>query len=147
MFKKMYAAIKMAEKAYERNEVPIGAAIYKNNELIAKAHNECILRNNSIAHAEILAIQKAMEELNSQYLDNCEIYVTLEPCMMCMGAIINSRISKLVYGAYEPKTGFADSIVNIRSIYNCNNLQIYPGICEEQCAKLMSDFFILIRNK
>ncbi|NMC55983.1 MAG: nucleoside deaminase, partial [Eubacteriaceae bacterium] len=91
--------------------------------------------------------QKAMEELNSQYLDNCEIYVTLEPCMMCMGAIINSRISKLVYGAYEPKTGFADSIVNIRSIYNCNNLQIYPGICEEQCAKLMSDFFILIRNK
>lgn len=147
MFKKMNTSIKMAGIAYEKNEVPIGAAIFKNNVLIAKAHNECVSRNNSLAHAEILAIQKAIKKLNSSYLDECEIYVTLEPCMMCMGAIINARISKLVYGAYEPKTGFADSKVNIKNIYSCNNLQIYPGICEEQCARLMSDFFKLLRNK
>lgn len=147
MLKKINTAIKMAEIAYKKNEVPIGAAIFKNNELIAKAHNECISKKNSMAHAEILAIQKAIKKLNSAYLDECEIYVTIEPCLMCMGAIINTRISKLVYGAYEPKTGFADSIVNIKSIYGCNNLQIYQGICEEQCAKLMSDFFKLLRNK
>lgn len=147
MLKKMNTAIKMAEIAYGKNEVPIGAAIFKNNMLIAKAHNECISKNNSMAHAEILAIQKAIKELNSAYLDGCEIYVTVEPCIMCMGAIINCRISKLVYGAYEPNTGFADSRVNIKNLLNCNNIEIYGGICEDRCSKLMSDFFKLLRSK
>lgn len=147
MFEKMNIAIKMAENAYTKNEVPVGAAIFKNNILISKAHNECVLQNNSIAHAEMLAIQKAFKQLNSTYLDGCEIYVTVEPCIMCMGAIINCRISKLVYGAYEPNTGFADSRGNIKNLFNCNNIEIYGGICQEQCSKLMTDFFKVLRNK
>jgi len=146
MFDKMDIALDMAKKAYEKNEVPIGAAIFKDNILIAKSHNECNKKNSSLAHAEIIAIKKALKKLKNSYLDGCEIYVTVEPCMMCMGSILASRISKLVYGAYEPKTGFADSVINIRSLAIVNNIEIYGGIKEEQCSNLMVNFFKVLRN-
>jgi tRNA(adenine34) deaminase len=147
MFDKMDVAIKMAQKAYDKSEVPVGAAIFKDGVLISKAHNECVSQNSSLAHAEIIAIQKALKKLGCAYLNGCEIYVTVEPCMMCMGSILNSRISKLVYGAYEPKTGFADSAANIKNFSAGANIEIYGGICEDKCGALMSSFFDLLRNR
>ena len=147
MYKKMEQAIKTAQKAYAKNEVPIGAVIFKDGKAVCSAHNKSISKNNSLAHAEILAIQKALKKLNTTYLQGCELYVTVEPCMMCMGSIINARISKLVYGVSEAKTGFADSVANVRSFSVCNNIEIYAGIREEECRQLMVNFFKTLRDK
>lgn len=146
MYRKMDEALKMAKKAYEKDEVPIGAVIYRGDELIAKAYNGCIAKNSSLAHAEMLAIKEALKKLNTTYLNECEIYVTVEPCMMCMGSILNTRIKKLVYGASEPKTGFVDSLVNICSVAKYHHIEIYGGIKEEECQRLMENFFISKRN-
>ncbi len=146
MYKKMEEALKIAKKAYEKNEVPIGAVLYRGNELIAKAHNQCVEKNNPLAHAEMLVIKKALKKLDTTYLDDCELYVTVEPCMMCMGSILNTRIKKLVYGTTEPKMGFADSLINIYSIVNDRCIEIYGGIKEEECKTLMVNFFSSKRN-
>ena len=119
----MQEAYKEALKAFQKDEVPIGCVIVKDEKIIARAHNRKEEKNSAIYHAEIEAINKASKKLNNWYLKDCEMYVTLEPCMMCVGAIINSRIKKVYYGAKDSKGGSIESNLNIRGIKNLNH---YP---------------------
>lgn len=139
----MSLAIKEAEKAAKLDEVPVGCVIVRNGEIIAKAHNKTIKNNNAYSHAELLAIQKAMKKMDQTYLIDCEIYVTLEPCMMCAGLISLARINKLYYGAYDEKSGSVESKINLKSIKHIGVYprEIYGGIEEERCANILSTFF------
>ncbi len=117
----MKAALKEAKKAYIKKEIPVGAVIVKNGKIISRAHNLKESKCSSISHAEILAIEKANKKLGAWRLENCEMYITLEPCMMCMGAIINARIKKIYIGTLDPKTGACTSVINIEN-YKVNNV-------------------------
>ena len=138
----MNQALKEAQKAYDKLEVPIGAVIVKDNKIIARAHNLRESKQNAIAHAEILAIQKACKKLKAWRLQDCDIYVTLEPCPMCAGAILNSKIRNVYIGALEPRSGAAGSKINLFEDYNFNHKVNYEtGIMEEECRKLLQNFF------
>lgn len=143
MFEKyMSLAINEAKKA--DIDVPIGAVIVKDNRVISSGFNQVIIKNKSTLHAEIIAINEACEALHSHNLSGCDIYVTLEPCVMCMGAIINSKISRLIYGAYDFNKGSYNSINKINVP---DKLEIYGGILEEECSIIIKDFFKDLRNK
>lgn len=138
----MQLAINEANKAYQKNEVPIGCVICKDDKVIARAYNKRELNQQSIAHAEILAIIKACKKLKSWRLDGCTIYVTLEPCPMCAGAILQSRISKVVYGAKDFKGGSLGSNFDLYSIKGFNHYPLVEsGIYEKECSFLLSKFF------
>ena len=138
----MKEALKEAEKAKAKQEVPIGVVIVKDNKIIARAHNLRENKQNAVAHAEILAIQKACKKLNSWRLIDCDMYVTLEPCPMCAGAILNSRIRKVYIGAKEPRSGAAGSKINIFEDYNFNHKTLYETeIMENECKEIMQTFF------
>ncbi len=139
----MYRAIELAKIAEENGDVPIGAVVVKDGKIIAEGYNCREKDNNPVAHAEIEAIKKAGEVLGSWHLDDCELYVTLEPCPMCAGAIINSRIKTLVFGAYDLKAGSAakESVINIFDLPYNHTPEIFGGICEEETKKLLQDFF------
>ena len=142
----MKEALKEAKKAYKKLEIPVGAVIVKDGEIIAKAHNLRESKNSSIAHAEILAIEKANKKLNAWRLENCEMYITLEPCMMCMGAIVNSRIKKIYIGALDPKTGSCKSVINMEN-YKFNHIvEVETGILQEDCEYILKDFFKMLRK-
>lgn len=134
----MKLALKQACIAAKKGEVPIGAIIVKNNKVIAKAYNLKEKKNISIYHAEILAIQKACKKLKSWRLNGCTMYVTVEPCAMCCGAIKESRISKLIYGTKNKNTGFVASKSNF---FEDSKIIILDGICELECRNLMQEFF------
>lgn len=140
--KYMLEAIKEAKKAESKDEVPVGAIIVLNDKIIARAHN---LKENSqtaINHAEVLAINKANKKLSSWRLIDATMYVTLEPCLMCAGAIIQSRIKKVVYGAKDLKAGAIESIININDIKTINHhIEVTRGILEEQCSSIISNYF------
>ncbi len=135
-------ALKEAYKAKEKDEVPVGCVLVKNGKIIAKAHNLKEHKQNALAHAEIIAINKACKKLQSWRLDELTMYVTLEPCPMCAGAILQSRIKKVVYGASDLKYGALGSDSNL---FNKNSLNHYPEIIEnikeEECSFLLKDFF------
>ena len=114
----MNIALEQAKKAYKKQDVPVGAVIVKNNKIIAKAYNKKEIKNNAIKHAEIIAIEKACKKLKTWHLDDCIMYVTLEPCMMCAGAIIQSRIQKVIYATENPNHGFLKSNYDIKNICN-----------------------------
>ena len=141
----MNLAIAEAEQAFKEDEVPIGCVIVRNGEVIAKTHNQKVKNHKATHHAEILAINEASDVLNSWYLDECELYVTLEPCLMCTGAIINARIKKVYFATRDPKGGALVSNINI---YNIKNLNHYPeieeGYNQEEASELLKTFF---RNK
>ena len=140
--KYMLLAIKEAKKALDYDEVPIGAIIVKNGKVIASAFNNKETKNCAIYHAEIVAIEKATKKLKNWYLDGCEMYVTLEPCPMCAGAIINSRIDKVYFGAYDPKAGAIKSVMNMYEIKGFNHYPSYEGgILEKECGELLSTYF------
>lgn len=141
----MSIALDMGRQAMKVGEVPVGAIIVKNNEIISKAHNEVESTKNPIAHAEVLAIQRACETVGNWRLRDCTLYVTLEPCIMCMGAILNSRISKLVYGAGDNKLGAVESQSDFIRNPLFRNIEIYPGVLEEECVNLMQEFFEEVR--
>ncbi len=141
----MEIALNIAKEGMNAGEVPVGAIIVKNNEIISMAHNEVETSTNPIAHAEVLAIQRACEIVGNWRLSDCTLYVTLEPCIMCMGAIFNSRISKLVYGAGDNKLGAVESQSDFIHNPLFKNIDIYPGILEEECIHLMQQFFKKIR--
>lgn len=144
----MHEAIKEAKKAYKKLEVPVGCVIVKNGEIIAKAHNLKETKKDTTKHAEIIAIQKASKKLDSWRLLDCEMYVTLEPCSMCAGAIINSRIKKLYIGALDEKTGVAGSVFNLFEDYTFNHkVEIEKGILKEECEKIIKDFFKELRKQ
>lgn len=143
----MREAIKEAKKAYKKLEVPVGAVIVKNGEIIARAHNLKETKLDTTKHAEILAIQRASKKLQSWRLIDCEMYVTLEPCSMCAGALINSRMKKVYIGALDQKTGAAGSVLNLFEDYTFNHkVEIEKGIMSDECEKLLKDFFKHLRE-
>lgn len=145
--KYMKIALKEAKKAYNKLEVPVGAIIVKDGEIIAKAHNLKETKTDTTKHAEILAIQKASRKLKSWRLLDCEMYVTLEPCSMCAGAIINSRIKKVYIGALDEKTGAAGSVLNLFEDYTFNHkVEIEKNVMKKECESILKDFFKMLRN-
>lgn len=144
----MKEALKEAKKAYEKDEVPVGAVIVKDGKIIARAHNLKETKLDTTCHAEILAIKKASRKLNSWRLENCEIYVTLEPCSMCAGALIQSRIKKVYIGTMDYKTGACGSVFNLLEDYTFNHkVECETGILSKECEKILQDFFKELRKK
>ena len=143
----MKEALKEAQKAYEKLEVPVGAVIVKDGKIIARAHNQKETKKDTTKHAEILAIQKASKKLESWRLIDCEMYITLEPCSMCAGAIINSRIKKIYIGTLDEKTGAAGSVFNLFEDYTFNHkVEIEKGILQKDCEQILKDFFKELRK-
>ena len=143
----MKEALKEAAKAKNILEVPVGAIIVKDNEIIARAYNQKETKCDCTKHAEIMAIQKASKKLNSWRLTDCEMYVTLEPCSMCAGAIIQSRIKKVYIGAMDEKTGSCGSVFNLFEDYKFNHhVDAEYGICKKECEVILKDFFKELRN-
>lgn len=144
----MREAILEAKKAEEKEEVPIGAIIVLDGKIIARAHNLRECQQNAIAHAELLAIDQACKDMGSWRLENAELYVTLEPCAMCSGAIILSRIKRVVYGASDPKGGCAGTLMNLLQDDRFNHKsEITSGVLEAECGSLLSHFFKAIRER
>jgi len=141
----MKLAIMEANKSAEKGEVPVGAVIVKNGEVIAACHNLREEKQNALSHAEIEAINIACQKLNSWRLDDCEMYVTLEPCPMCTGAIINSRIKTVIFGAYDSKMGCMDSVINLCDYPFNHKVEIYGGIMEDECLTVLQKFFKNLR--
>ncbi len=145
--KYMKLAIEQAKIAASMGEIPVGAIIISNGDIISTGYNKREMLTNSLAHAEIVAINSACKKLNSWRILNATLYVTLEPCAMCAGAIINSRIEKVVFGAYDPKAGSFGSLVNLSELRYNHQPQIVSGVCEKECADLLSNFFRELRKK
>ena len=144
----MKEAIKEAKKAYEKDEVPVGAIIVKDGKIIARAHNIKETKKDTTKHAEIIAIQKASKKLETWRLHGCEMYVTLEPCPMCTGALINSRIDKIYIGTMDEKTGACGSVLNLLKDYTFNHkVECEAGILKEECENLLKDFFRELRRR
>lgn len=137
----MKAALKLAEQAYENNEVPVGAVIVKDGKIISTGANNREETGDATGHAETLAIRRACETIGSWRLEDCELYVTLEPCPMCMGAIINSRVKRIVFGAKDAKAGACGSVINLNNYPFNHKPEISSGIMEEECRRILSDFF------
>ena len=143
----MKEALKEAKKAYDKLEVPVGCVIVKDNKILAKAHNLKEMKNDATKHAEILAIQRASKKINSWRLLDCEMYVTLEPCSMCAGAIVNSRIKKLYIGALDGKTGAVGSVLNLLEDYKFNHkVEVKKGILQLECETMLKQFFKELRE-
>ena len=143
----MKVALKEAQKAYNKLEVPVGCVIVKDGKIIAKAHNLKETKTDTTKHAEIIAIQKASKKLESWRLLDCEMYVTLEPCSMCAGAIINSRIKKVYIGTLDEKTGAAGSVLNLFEDYAFNHkVEVETGVMQLECKKMLQDFFKMLRE-
>ena len=130
----MKEALKEAKKALEKDEVPIGCVIVKDNQIISNSFNQKQLDNIATHHAEILAINRACKKLNTWHLDDCILYTTVEPCLMCTGAIIQSRIKKVVYGTSNNAFGYISKLEN-------NKIEIIKGVLEKECQKILTDFF------
>ena len=144
----MKKALKEAKKAYERKEVPVGVVIVKDNKIISRAYNQKEEKNSPIKHAEIIAIEKACKKLKNWRLNDCDMYVTLEPCPMCAGAIINSRIRKIYIGAPQQKTGACGSKINIIEEYKTETkVDVEFGILQAECLNILQDFFKELRKK
>lgn len=145
----MREAIKQAKKAKEINEVPIGAVIVFKGKAIASGYNIRETSQKTLSHAELIAIEEANKRLGSWRLEDCTLYVTLEPCPMCAGAIVQSRIKRVVFGTFDPKAGCAGSLMNLLDDERFNHqVELSSGILEEECKSLLTDFFKnLRRNK
>ena len=143
----MKEALKEAKKAYEKGEIPVGAVIVKDDKIISRGHNIKEKYQDTTKHAEIIAIQKASKRMASWRLLDCEMYVTLEPCSMCAGAIINSRIKKIYIGTMDEKTGACGSILNLLEDYKFNHIvQVEKGILSNECEYILKDFFKQLRK-
>ena len=142
----MNEALKQAEIAYELGEIPIGAVITQNGKIISSAYNRRETGKNALYHAELEAIHKACEKLRGWRLWNCELFVTLEPCPMCAGAIVNARIPKVYFGAYDKKNGACGSYIDLMNTENNFRPEVTGGILEDKCSELIKDFFKKLRN-
>lgn len=146
--KYMKAAIREAKKAYKLEEVPIGCVIVRENKIIARGYNRRNTDKNTLAHAEISAIKKASKKTGDWRLEDCTMYVTLEPCQMCAGAIVQSRLGKVVIGSMNPKAGCAGSVINLLQMKQFNHqVEMETGILEEECSVMLSGFFQELREK
>lgn len=145
----MQIALELARQAYEINEVPVGAIVVKKStgKIIGKGYNRREIDKNPLAHAEIAAIKQAAETLGDWRLLDCDIYVTLEPCPMCCGAIINSRIERVIFGAFDSKSGSVESIINMFDLPFNHKPKIVSGIMQKECSEILSDFFTELRKR
>ena len=143
----MLRAIELAEKAAELDEVPVGAVIVKDGEIVGEGFNRRETGKNALAHAELEAINNACKRLGGWRLHQCELYVTLEPCPMCTGAIINSRLKKVTFGASDPKAGSMGSVVNLCDLPYNHKPEILGGFMQEECAALLTGFFARLRER
>ena len=144
----MKAAITQARKAYAIDEVPIGCVIVQNDKIIARGYNRRNIDKNTLAHAELSAIRKASKKTGDWRLEDCTMYVTLEPCQMCAGAIVQARISRVVIGCMNPKAGCAGSVLNLLQMQEFNHqVDVVRGVREEECSKMLSDFFRSLRER
>jgi tRNA(adenine34) deaminase len=137
----MKKALSEAEAAAKEGEVPVGAVIVKDGEIIASARNNREATGDATGHAELLAIREACRVLGGWHLDKCELYVTLEPCPMCMGAIINSRMGKVIYGAKDAKAGACGSVLDMRAYPLNHKPTVECGVMQEECAEVLREFF------
>lgn len=146
--KYMKEALRQAKKAYALDEVPIGCVIVQNDKIIARGYNRRNTDKNTLAHAELTAIRKASRRTGDWRLEDCTMYVTLEPCQMCAGAIVQCRMGKVVIGAMNPKAGCAGSVLNLLQIQEFNHqVEIEKGILEEECSTMLSTFFRELRDR
>ena len=143
----MDQAIELAKEAAKEGEVPVGAVVVIDGRIVGRGRNRRETDKNALAHAEIEAINEACKTLGGWRLWQCDMYVTLEPCPMCTGAIINSRIKRLVYGASDSKAGSCGSVVNLFSLPYNHKPEVISGLKQEECAELLSDFFKRLRKK
>lgn len=143
----MQKALELAKKAFDEDEVPIGAVVVRNGEIVGTGYNKRDSQKNAILHAETVAIYNACEKLGGWRLWGCDLYVTLEPCPMCTGAIINSRIRNVYYGAKNPKAGACGSVINLFDYPFNHKPNVTSGLLEEECSKIMTDFFLKVREK
>ena len=142
----MKQAIRQAKKAYAIGEVPIGCVIVYQDKIIGRGYNRRTIDNNTLAHAELIAIKKASKKLNDWRLEECTMYVTLEPCQMCAGAIVQSRMTRVVVGCMNPKAGCAGSILNLLDMKEFNHqVELTTGVMEEECSQMMKAFFKELR--
>lgn len=146
--KYMREAIKQAKKAYALEEVPIGCVIVYDGKIIGRGYNRRTIDKNTLAHAELQAIKKASRKMDDWRLEDCTLYVTLEPCQMCSGAIVQARIKRVVVGCMNPKAGCAGSILNLLNMPEFNHqAELTTGVLEEECSELMKQFFRELREK
>ena len=144
--KYMKEAIRQAKKAYAIGEVPIGCVIVHDGKIIGRGYNRRTIDKNTLAHAELMAIKKASKKLEDWRLEECTMYVTLEPCQMCSGAIVQSRMTRVVVGCMNPKAGCAGSILNLLQIEEFNHqVELTTGVLEEECSQMMKTFFKELR--
>jgi len=144
----MKEAILEAKKAEAKGEVPIGAVIVHEGKIIARGHNERELTQRVLSHAELVAMERASEKLDTWRLEGCSLYVSLEPCQMCAGAIVQARMDRVVYGAADPKSGCAGSLMNLLQVDAFNHqVSVTSGVLSEECGLLLSNFFKKIREK
>lgn len=143
----MREAIRQAKKAYALGEMPIGAVVVRNGEIISRGYNRRETKKNALLHAEVIAIDRACKKLGGWRLPECELYVTLEPCPMCAGAILNARIDNVYFGAYDKKSGSCGSVINLLDMNLCNySSHTEGGVCGEECSALLKSFFAELRN-
>ena len=146
--KYMKEALKEAKKAYDEDEIPVGAVIVKDGKIIARAHNKKEQKKDTICHAEILAIQKASKKLNAWRLTGCTMYVTLEPCPMCAGALINSRIDKVVFATADERTGACGTVLNLLEDYKFNHVvEVEKDVMQKESETMLKEFFKDLRKR
>lgn len=144
----MKEAIKQAKKAYAIEEVPIGCVIVHEDKIIARGYNKRNTKKNTLAHAEMIAIEKACKKLGDWRIEDCTMYITLEPCPMCAGAIVQARIPRVVIGTRNKKAGCAGSVLNLLQVQEFNHqVELTEGVLQEECSKMMKDFFREMREK
>ncbi len=137
----MGKALAEAEKSLEKKEVPVGAVLVSRNKILGRGHNEPILRNDPTAHAEITAIRKACLKKKNYRLAGSELFVTLEPCAMCLSALVHARVKRLVFGAYDPKAGAVESMMKFPFEKTNHRIEIRGGVLADECGKILKDFF------
>jgi tRNA(adenine34) deaminase len=144
----MRVALQEAKAAAQKGEVPVGAVVMRGDEIVAQAHNRIIQNNDPTAHAELLVIRLATQALNTRWLSDCALYVTLEPCAMCAGAMVLARLENLVFGAFDSKTGACGSLRNIVADPRLNHrMDVTSGVLEAECGQLLKGFFSGLRQK
>lgn len=146
IYEKMNVALSCAKNGKDKNEVPVGCAVFLNDELIITTHNTCEETGDPTDHAEITAIKKAVKTLGREKIRSAELFVTLEPCPMCAGAIIHSGIKKVYFGSYDKNFGAYDGFVNLFSHPYANNTEVYGGIMEKECSEIIREFFKSVRE-
>lgn len=146
--KYMKEAVRQAKKAYALGETPIGCVIVYQDKIIGRGYNRRTIDKNTLAHAELIAIRKASKKMGDWRLEECTMYVTLEPCQMCAGAIVQSRMTRVVVGCMNPKAGCAGSILNLLQMEEFNHqAELVTGVLEEECSQMMKEFFKELREK